>query len=66
MVVKCPKCDYPQYCPCEVCAKTNPNDMLPWIWVDGNLIRCASCGLTLHADQWLDIEVQEYKNVKRQ
>jgi len=53
-ILVCPKCGYPQYCPCDSCKKNLPEGYKPWIWDEtGNLITCANCGLTMHEDEWL-------------
>lgn len=55
---KCPRCGYPQFCGCnDFCRSQIPVGFLPYTWVPQDSRRCAGCGLVLHADQWLDIEV---------
>lgn len=58
---KCPKCEYLQLCPCSTCTKSrkskNKNqDIKPYIWIDGEYIKCAKCGHTGHASYWEDWE----------
>lgn len=60
---KCPKCEYLQLCPCDTCTerrnKLNKHqDINPWIWVDGEFMKCANCGHTGHASYWEDWEYQ--------
>ncbi len=57
----CPNCGYLQFCPCESCKDRLPNDMKPWIWVDGELIKCTSCGFTTHVDKWEDFSMEELR-----
>lgn len=60
--MKCPLCDYPQYCPCESCLDRLPKGLDPWVWdKDGEYVNCANCGLYLHADGWLDIEHEQHE-----
>ena len=55
----CPRCGYPQYCDCnEFCRSKIPEGEKAKIWnPDGDSWHCAKCGLSLHVDEWLDIEV---------
>ena len=55
----CPKCGYPQYCPCPSCADSLPSGFNPWVWIDGEYIKCVGCGITKHADWWLDREIEQ-------
>lgn len=58
--MKCPLCDYPQYCPCEPCLERLPKGFDPWVWdEDGNHVNCVNCGLYLHVDYWLDISCEQ-------
>lgn len=59
--MKCPKCDNEQYCPCKNCIERSKGQKT-WIWVDGNTIKCAFCGLTEHADFW---ETEAWKQHKK-
>ena len=53
---RCPKCGYIQWCPCKNCKdKFTPKDVKPWIWVSGELIKCAECGLIASGDWWQDV-----------
>jgi hypothetical protein len=45
--MNCPKCNYPQQCPCKNC---NPS-VKPWIQ-HGDVIECAGCGFKAHSDWW--------------
>lgn len=67
MVLKCPECGYPQYCGCcDHCRRQIPEGIHPYTWTeDGECIRCANCGFTAHADQWLDIEEEQLKSFER-
>jgi hypothetical protein len=60
----CPECGYEQECPCSNCqARLHKNSKIkPWIWVDGELIKCANCGLLKHADWWMDVEMKQYED----
>lgn len=58
--MKCPNCDYLQFCPCSSCKNKISKDFKPWIWVDEQ-IRCANCGLTKHIDWW---ELKENYSLK--
>ena len=61
MPTTCPRCGYPQHCGCcPSCRRRIPEGILPYTWTDdGESCICPNCGLTLHADQWLDIAVQQ-------
>jgi len=54
----CPECGNEMFCPCETC-KSRHGQEITWIWIDGEFIKCGHCGLTYHADKWLDIEMLE-------
>lgn len=55
-ILKCPQCGYPQHCGCPACISRIPEGILPYVWDEtGELISCAKCGYTLHADGWLII-----------
>ena len=61
-ILHCPECMYPQYCPCKSCKDRLPKDKKPWIWeTNGEIIACANCKHTMHADGW---ENESYKNYK--
>jgi len=65
--MNCPECNYPQYCPCESCqarGKT-PEGEKPWIWIDGEFIKCAKCGFTAHADWWEDRDMRKFSEERR-
>ncbi len=58
---KCPKCEYLHLCPCRTCTlrrkeKNEHQDIKPWIWIDGEALKCANCNHTGHADYWQDWE----------
>ena len=55
MVIKCPKCGYPQYCGCDECIKILPQGYKPWNVLNGELHQCPKCGFTAHYAEWLDI-----------
>jgi hypothetical protein len=59
--MKCPQCGEDQYCPCSNCKDSYSKGKKTWIWIDGELIKCAGCGLTKHADWWMDAEWKEFK-----
>jgi len=62
MTTTCPQCGYPQYCGCITCLKKVPEGHLPYHWTeDGEHIACANCGLTMHADMWLDAEARQIR-----
>ncbi len=50
--MNCPKCNYKKYCPCKHCKDKLPKNMKAWIWIDGDLVKCANCGETAHVDRW--------------
>jgi hypothetical protein len=59
LIDKCPQCGYKQVCPCGTCTKRRKKDkedldIKPWIWIDGELVKCANCGLIKHAGWWED------------
>jgi hypothetical protein len=59
--MNCPKCNYPQVCPCETCSKNRTSDRLkPWIWIADELIKCADCGFTASVDEWEKFEYDHY------
>lgn len=53
----CPECGHPQTYPCKACQDRNPSEK-PWVWVDGEAIKCGKCGLTKAAEWWQDQEVE--------
>ena len=58
----CPQCGYPQYCGRITCLKKVPEGYLRYHWTeDGENITCANCGLTMHADLWLDDEERQIR-----
>jgi len=63
---KCPKCEYLHICPCRSCVKSRKEDndrnkdIKPWIWINGEVIKCPNCGLTNHCDWWQDWEYHCY------
>ena len=61
--MNCPKCDYPQYCPCKSCQDrgTMPEGFKPWVWIDGENLQCANCGFKARADWWEDRELRSYQ-----
>lgn len=67
--VRCPRCGYPQYCPCDSCKKLLPKGINPWVWVDASecngldgVIECAGCGYRNHEDFWLELCMKHVKN----
>jgi hypothetical protein len=63
-IVKCPKCEYPQYCGCQAwCLSQIPEGFKPYTWTDdGEAIICAGCGFTEGADIWMEEEEKQYKS----
>ena len=57
--MKCPKCGYPQFCPCTACKTHLINTKWkPWVPTeDGQAAECVECGFTASHDQWLEIEI---------
>lgn len=53
--VHCPKCGYPQLCPCKYC-HVYDSKTLKWEWVDGNTIACGRCHFSKPVDWWLVLE----------
>ena len=62
---KCPLCQYPQHCPCDACKDRKPASIMPWRWIDGELIACSKCGHVAHADWWADEEYRQYEEFKK-
>lgn len=60
----CPNCSHEHTCPCAHCQKRNPTEK-PWIWIDGNTIKCGNCDLTNSADWWADQEFEQYMKEKK-
>ena len=59
----CPNCNHKQVCPCESC--NNPLDLKPWVWQDdGNSVACGNCGVVKSADEWMDLEMEQYQKLK--
>lgn len=57
----CPRCRGKQNCPCESCVAHRKNDVTVWKWdTAGEGISCGYCGLTMHADGWMDEEYRQY------
>jgi transcription elongation factor Elf1 len=58
--MKCPECGQEQYCPCVNCSDRN-KDKLTWEWQkEGEFIACGKCGLSAHADWWMDEEAKQF------
>lgn len=58
--MKCPKCDKAIRCGCKACRKYHGN--LPsMMFIKGDIETCPFCKLSLHVDQWLDIEAAQIK-----
>ena len=62
--MNCPKCGYPQTCPCPSCQARTPTSK-PWVWVDGEFIKCGNCDLVEHCDWWMDVEYEYYESLKK-
>lgn len=58
--MKCPRCNNEQYCPCSNCKEVSKGKKI-WIWEKFDMIKCAFCGFTAHADWW---ETEAYKQTK--
>ena len=58
--MKCPQCGEEQFCPCKSCAIDFSKGKKCWIWVKGDLIKCAFCGITKHADWWMDESYKQF------
>lgn len=57
---KCPNCGYPQFCGCnDHCKNHVPEGYRAQDPADDDCYTCVGCGLTLHTDQWLDIEAKQ-------
>ena len=59
----CPKCGYPQVCPCPACTKRRKDKKTkPWKWaLNKNTIICANCGLAKGEDWWENLDMECYK-----
>lgn len=62
--MNCPKCGHEQKCPCPACQSRNKTDK-PWIWKEGELVSCGLCGHTLSANDWMNLEWEQYKNGRK-
>ena len=51
--MNCPKCNYPQYCPCEACRKSHGQEIVWKNLYDGNILECGYCGHTMSEEDWL-------------
>jgi hypothetical protein len=73
MSLLCPKCNYPQYCPCDSCKCRNVGE-LKWVYSTDfainpvnkdklliDVIICGNCGLKMSGDQWLEEEIKQTK-----
>jgi len=59
----CPVCGGAQLCPCSNCAPDHAEEMM-WKWDEsGELISCGHCGHTMHADGWLNLDMQRWQPV---
>ena len=60
--LRCPKCEYPQYCGCESCRKNGllPEGIKPWI-THPNSYECGNCGYTMSVDAWMDESERLYQ-----
>jgi hypothetical protein len=74
MSLVCPKCKYPQLCPCDACNRGKNDPRLKWknvseycinpvneekILID--VIVCGNCGFKMSGDQWLEEEIKQNK-----
>lgn len=58
----CPKCLYPQYCPCDQCASGVSKGFTPWVWDSTQeLVSCSGCGWTTDASSWEDESINQYQ-----
>ena len=55
----CPKCGHPQTCPCPHCQERHPTEK-PWVWLEGDLIKCGNCGLLKSANWWEEQAIKLY------
>lgn len=64
--LKCPKCDYPQYCPCKSCNSKIPKSFKPWIFKnDENVHICANCGSDADIDWWINESYRQLEEWKK-
>lgn len=62
--MKCPECNHEQSCPCPSCQSLKPTEN-PWVWIDGEAIKCGNCDFKKSADWWLHYEMELYKTAKK-
>lgn len=56
----CPNCKHPQTCPCPSCQQRIPTEK-PWIWVNGDTIKCGNCGLEEYEGWWFEHELAQWE-----
>ncbi len=64
---KCPECGHPQYCPCDSCKVhfPAPEGVKYWEWQSNEeSIACGNCGVIKHVDEWMDLSVEYYENIR--
>jgi hypothetical protein len=61
----CPNCYVTPLCGCPSCIKKRKPDDLIWVRHGDETESCPSCGLRKHLDEWLDVEYEQYKFLKR-
>jgi len=62
----CPECFGSFACPCKHCVARDTENKKTWVRVmDGEGHACPDCGFSLHLDAWLDIEVEQYRFMRR-
>jgi hypothetical protein len=59
--MNCPKCNGEFHCGCGSCKERNTAKGLVVSVPDGDLETCGHCGLTMRSDEWLHVEMEQYK-----
>ena len=65
--MNCPLCGVKLICGCDSCKINFPkkeNEYYLFFLEDGETQKCTNCGFYQHADNWLDEEVLQLKQVK--
>lgn len=61
--MKCPKCDIDIFCGCASCKPRNKGKFMFVATIDGDHFKCTNCGHTLHGNDWLDVEWDQYQAI---
>ena len=67
----CPNCGHYQYCGCDSCRERNIkkyDPLIPYVWIDGELVMCGKCGLMAFPEWWGNLAIlidQQFEEKER-